>query len=462
MKITFIQPYYENVWEALGIGYIIAYAKLKTGEKHDYRFFHGNFDDEADMVLQGSKSDIVAISCTSPTYGNAIHLANSIKLLNSKVHIVLGGWHPTALPEEVIKELNVDQVIVGEGELAMVRVIMGSRKPIITGVKLSPDELPWPDREAIKNERTIDLCESMNGKRIASFQMNRGCKVHCKFCSEVTMTGQHHWKKNPIRTRNYDAVLNEIAGVSADFGINYFKFVDATFDKDTQTVIDFCKRKVERGNTMPWEANIHPNFVQKEEVFEWLEKANCEQINVGVESGSPYVLTDVGKGTSLDGIKRVFAWAKKYNIKRRAFILIGMPDETNEDIDYTIELLDEIEPDVVGFTILAPYPGGDYFNLSLHKDVDWSKVDEYSNDVWSTESFSNIELKNTQAYLMGRYDHLLCERQGAVKVHKMIKPKPWGSGRLKKGPLCHVDTFEKLSYRWDKVTCEFCLKKRKA
>ena len=52
------------------------------------------------------------------------------------------------------------------------------------------------------------------------------------------------------------------------------------------------------------------------------QKLDCEQINVGVESGSPYVLKDVGKGTSLASIKTVFKWAKKHGIKRRAYLFI--------------------------------------------------------------------------------------------------------------------------------------------
>lgn len=414
MKITFIQPYYENVWESLGLGYIIAYVKKYYGildDDLDVRFFHGNFDHQADMVLVGSDSDIVAISCTSPTYAHGLQIARDIKFLNSNVHIVFGGWHPTAVPDDVIAEEHVDQVIVGEGELAMVRVMLGSRKPIIKGVKLDPNELPRPDRHAIKNERTIDLCEEMNGTRTASFQMNRGCKVHCKFCSEITMTGKHHGKTNPIRTRHYDHVLNEIEEVTNDFGINYFKFVDATFDRDAQTVIDFCKRKIDRGNTMSWEANIHPSFVQHEPVFEWLAKADCHQINIGVESGSPYVLTDIGKGSQVSSIKKVFAWARKYGIKRRGFFLLGMPGENEGDHKLTMDLIDEIEPDVVGFTILAPYPGSDFHDPKTHKDVDWSRVDEYSNDVWSTPNFSNWDLRKIQAKFKKKYQHLLCERQ---------------------------------------------------
>jgi radical SAM superfamily enzyme YgiQ (UPF0313 family) len=88
-----------------------------------------------------------------------------------------------------------------------------------------------------------------------------------------------------------------------------------------------------------------------------------------------------------------------------------MPEESDEDIDLTTELIDDINPDVVGFTILAPYPGSDFYNTGLYKDVDWSKVDEYSNDIWSNVNFTNEGLKETQAYLTERYAHLLCERQ---------------------------------------------------
>ena len=414
MKITFIQPYYENVWEALGVGYIISYVIKEYGlidDKHEINFFQGKFDSDADILSGAEDSDIVAFSCTSPAFHHGLVLANKLKQRHPKVHTVFGGWHPTALPEKTLAHDCVDQVITGEGEMAMMKVVLGARKPIMNGVNMRTVDLPWPDRAAIRNGRAIDLCEEMNGKRTASFQLNRGCKVHCKFCGEQGMTGKYSRKRNPIRTRAYNDVIDEITKTAMDYNLNYFKFVDATFDKDDQTVMDFCNTKISRGNKLKWECNIHPGFVQNEVVFEELAEANCDQINVGVESGSPYVLKEVGKGTSLTSIKNVFKWAKKYGIKRRAFFLLGMPSETTEDHSLTEELIDEIEPDVVGFTILAPYPGSDYYCPETHTYVDWSKVDEYSNDIWDTEHFSNIQLKVKQKYFTEKYSHLLCPRQ---------------------------------------------------
>jgi radical SAM superfamily enzyme YgiQ (UPF0313 family) len=409
MKITFIQAHYDNVWEALGLGYIISYIKKYYGlidDNLEINFFQRKFDD-VNTVLAGTvDSDIVAFSCTSPAYNDALFLATHIKIQNKKAHIVFGGWHPTALPHEVIKEDCVDQVIVGEGEMAMTKVVMGSRKPILQGGNMEINELPWPDRETIRNDRTIRLCQEINGKRTASFQLNRGCRVHCKFCAEIGMTG-----KGPMRTRGYQDLLNEIDTVGGKYHLDYFKFVDATFDKDAKTVMDFCQAKIDRGMILPWEANIHPGFVQKKEVFEMLAEADCEQINVGVESGSPYILRDVGKGTNITAIKNVFKWAKEYGIKTRGFFLIGMPEERSEDVDMTEQLIDEIEPDVVGFTILAPYPGSDYYDPIKYKNVDWSEVDEYSNDIWSSNHMPNRVLKSLQKMLTDRYKDLLCERQ---------------------------------------------------
>jgi len=413
MKITFIQPFYQNVWECLGLGSIIAYVKEYSGEEDlEINYYQGKFDSNHDIVNGSVDSDIVAFSCTSPAYAHGLRIAREIKQRNPLVHIVFGGWHPTALPDEVIKQDEVDQVIVGEGELAMVRCVLGSRKPILYGGVMDPlDDLPNPDRAEIRQGRCVDLCEDMTGLRSASFQLSRGCRVHCAFCAEKIMTGYPSLIKNPMRSRNINTLLDEIEATTLSYNLNYFKFVDATFDRDVTTVATFCLAKTLRKNKTPWEANIHPGFVQEEKVFEMLANANCTQINVGVESGSPYILRDVGKGTNLTAIKNVFKWAKRYGIKTRAFVLLGMPHETKEDQRLTEELLDEIKPDVVGFTILAPYPGTDFYDAEKHKFVDWSDVDEYSNAIWSTDHFTNEELREVQARLVDKYKDDICYRQ---------------------------------------------------
>ena len=411
MKVVFVQPYYENIWESIGLGYIISYCKANYQGTLEVEFYQGNFDNDEKIIQAGIQSDIIAFSCTSPAWNHALTIAQKVKELNSRVKTVFGGWHITALPKECLNESVVDQVIVGEGEIAMLEILNGAEAPVVLGHKIGFQDLPWPDREAIKNIRTIDLCESMNGKRIASFQSNRVCPVSCSYCAEDIMTGKYNKKTNPIRSRNPIDVCEEIDYVIKKYQLNYFKFVDATFDVSAEHVINFCEEKIKRDIKCQWECLIHASFVQEEEVFKWLEKANCNQINVGVETGSDKIQKDIGKGINWERTKRVFDLAKKYDIERRAFFILGMPNETEEDIKLTEKWIDEVKPDVVGFTILCPYPGSDHYDREKYKDIDWSVADEYSNDFWNSKHYTNRELKSWQSYLKQKYDKLLCERQ---------------------------------------------------
>ena len=148
-----------------------------------------------------------------------------------------------------------------------------------------------------------------------------------------------------------------------------------------------------------------------ERAMHFLKHSFCNQINIGCESGSPKILKDVRKGVKIEKIEKVFKWAKNYGIKTRAFFLLGMPNETIWDIWKTERFIKRANPDVVGFTMLCPYPGSDFYDPIKFKDVDWSKTDEYCNDFWNTKHFTNEQLKKIQKKLTKKYQKKLCERQ---------------------------------------------------
>ena len=155
MKISFISPQFPNVWESLGIGYISSYLTKVSHARLDLKFFHGNFDSEEVMVKAGSNSDVVAISCTTPTFKNGYEIAKKIKALNPIAKIVMGGWHPTSA--KVWVDDVIDHIIYGEGEIAFSSIINDGlwrgKSACYNSPPISFSELPWPDRKLIRQDR---------------------------------------------------------------------------------------------------------------------------------------------------------------------------------------------------------------------------------------------------------------------------------------------------------------------
>jgi radical SAM superfamily enzyme YgiQ (UPF0313 family) len=406
MKVTLIQPRYFNVWEALGLAYIGAYAKQKYGGELEIRYFQGYFDSD-DAIIAGSEdADVIGFSCTSPVFKHGVELARAIKMVNPGARTVFGGFHPTAVPQDCLEEDGVDQVVVGEGEVAFLKILNGCTDRLVLGEQFHAFNDVFPDRELIKNRRAIDLCQKQCGERITSFMSNRVCPFRCTFCAERIVTGLFNRTTNPVRERDPAHLLDEIELVHANYGLDRFKFADATWNTSADKVVAFCEEKIRRGFALPFEANVHCSFVTKD-MLKAMKAAGCVQINAGCESGSQKILRDIKKGLSVERIIETFDWAKEIGIERRAYFLIGMPNETADDIRLTEKLVERIEPDVFGITVLCPYPGSDLYDPVSMKGYDWSTTDEYSNQYWSTQHFSNAELRDWQGYLMEKFSNNL-------------------------------------------------------
>lgn len=403
MKIVLIQPRSFHTWEALNLGYIGSFAK-----KHgfgDVAFYSAFYDSDEGIVAGSTSADIIGFTCTSPHMKHAEYLASRIKTKNKNNHIVFGGIHPSCLPERTLENPDIDAVVVGEGEQAFLEILRGNRDRIVKMPYIEDlDELPFPDRKLIRQERNIQVAFKDNGVRIASIFSSRGCPYRCVFCASHSV-----WSRR-VRFRSAVNILDEFEQVVDEFNIGLIKFSDDTFTLRESLVRDFCEKKIARGIWTPWACNVRVDTVE-ESLLRLMKQSGCTEIWVGVESGSPKILKQMEKKISIDRVKYVFAKAKEIGLLRRAYMLLGMPDESLEDIKMSEELIDEIEPDMVGFTILAPYPGTKYYDAIVHGNVDFSVVDEYENRITKTKHLSNEDLHREQARLVGKYQNIAVFRQ---------------------------------------------------
>lgn len=411
MKITLIHGKYFNSWEALGLAYIGAFLKQELGDNIDVEYFQGVFDDDETVVNCASTSDIVAFSCTTPSFPYAERIATRLKAVNPQIHTVVGGYHASAVPEQTISSPVIDQVVVGEGEHATLQIVKGNREPILQGRRASFKELPWPDRELIRNERTVDVAFEQAGQRITAFQSHRACPFRCKYCldgeNKVLYPGFGPKDRIPIGYRDVDDLLSEIEQVTEKYNLDLIKFTDPTWNTSIPWVLEFCRRKIERNIDVPFYPAVHAGLVT-EEMADLLKQAGCHEVACGVESGSPKILKQIGKGTTVKSIKRGVRFAQKAGLIVRRYFILGMPDESDEDIKLTEKLAEELELDEYGFTILCPYPGTTMYDPVLHADIDWENTDEYGNDFWRTKHLTNEDLHRWQAYLVEKFSDYIC------------------------------------------------------
>lgn len=375
-------------------------------EDVEVEFFDGFFDSD-DVIIKGcSDAAIVGISATSPQMKHALHLAERIKSINRDVWIVLGGYHPSSLPQETVNNPQVDAVVIGEGEESMLRIVKGDRSKILWTRPIQDlDQLPWPDRDLIKVERTIALTEKNDGERIMSIQGGRGCHVSCVFCAERVISERN------VRRRNVTLLVDEIEHVVDKYNIDLLKFCDPEINPlpHREWVKNFCREVIKRSVDVEFGANIHASNVDKE-MFKLMKQAGFRDVWIGVESGSPRILKAMKKGVTVELVKKAFKLAKTAGLRTRGYFMVGMPEEDTTDVAMTFKLAEELNPHVLGLTILAPYPGTEIYEMYKDLDIDWSACDEYSNPYTHSVYLTNEDLKYWQKRFIDKFKDKLCFR----------------------------------------------------
>ena len=161
---------------------------------------------------------------------------------------------------------------------------------------------------------------------------------------------------------------------------------------------NLCQEMIKQEVNVPWGCNMRCDKMD-EEMCELAVKAKCEEFWMGLESGSAEIHRDINKGTTVDMIRQAFKVAKKFGIRRRTYALLGTPLESYETIKETEKLIDDVDPEIIGFSILAPYPGTSYWK-SEYDELDWSQIDEFSNTTWHSNYLSNQQQNSLGSFFL--------------------------------------------------------------
>ncbi|MCD8149809.1 MAG: B12-binding domain-containing radical SAM protein [Clostridiales bacterium] len=253
--------------------------------------------------------------------------------------VIMGGIHATYLPEEAAE--HADHVITGEGEKVFLDVVEGRRtEKIIQGIPIENlDEVPLPDYDILKTP-----CESAN------VLTTRGCPYRCTFCTTSRMF-------SPYRQRSVDNVMDEIR-MYKKRGFRYMNFEDDNFTADKERAKEICRRMIAE-NLVFKETFFfgRTDMADDEELLDLLRQAHLTRVLIGIESLNQKALNSIHKGQNIENIRKAGIACEKHGIRVIASIVLGLDDDTKEDIHRSIQFAKDIHAYQLQPAILTPYPG---------------------------------------------------------------------------------------------------------
>ena len=262
----------------------------------------------------------------------------------TKARVIRGGMHPSILPDEAAR--HADQVIVGEGETCILDVIEGriTDKIVYSRPMENLDEVPFPDYSILKTP-----CEAAN---VIS---TRGCPYRCTFCT----TSRHF---APYRQRSVDNVIEEIR-MYKKMGFKYMNFEDDKFTADKDRAKEICRRMIAEGLTFKETFFFGRTDMAKDPVLlQLLHDAHLTRVLIGIESLNQKALNSVHKAQNIQNIKDAGKACEKYGIRMIASIVLGIDEDTIEDMNRSVEFAKEINAYQLQPAILTPYPGTPVFD----------------------------------------------------------------------------------------------------
>lgn len=392
----------QKVFPSLGLLYLSTYL-WQHGIYSEILDLAGTTDYQYELSKYiGKGVDLVGISSTTPQFVESCKIA-AIASSILGCPICIGGPHATVDPESCDM---FEYVVVGEGEAAILDY-RNWRDGNIRYKEIDDiDTIPYPDRTMIdikSYEYYID------GELATPVMTSRGCSYNrCSFCS-------HTWCG--IRMHSPEYIYEELRYLKNILGYRAIMFFDDIF------AINYSRVHSITNLIRPLDI-IYRCFVRSdtatESILRLLKESGCVEIGFGAESGSQRVLDTVGKNNSVENNTRVIETARRLGLRTKAFMVVGLPGESNETCQETYDWLNNVRPDSWDISIYTPYKGSSITNSPELYDIniDYSNFEdlyykgiqgEYKCHV-STSNLSSEDIVNWREKICNdlgkyRYDH---------------------------------------------------------
>ena len=321
----------------------------------------------ADVVTRAVGHDLIIIHTSTPSVGQDARTAAKLKEAVPGVRIGFVGAHTMVLPDETLRLAPaVDFVTTGEFDYAVRDLAAGAAYEEVAGLAYrAPDgalrhtaaQAPIHDLDAFPFVTDV-YARNLTVERYyigylqhpyVSLYTGRGCRSRCSFCLWPQTIAGHTY-----RTRSVDHVLAEMTHAQWLFPqVREFFFDDDTFTDDRPRAEAIARGLGRLG--MTWSCNAKANVPV--DTLKVLKDNGLRLLLVGFETGSQQILNNIRKGTRIDRAIAFMRDCHALGILVHGTFIVGLPGETHESIDHTIEFAKAIDPYSLQVSLAAPYPG---------------------------------------------------------------------------------------------------------
>lgn len=322
--------------------------------------------------LAQKKYEWVGISAMLTMAKAAAKVAGLVRQLQPRARLILGGPHPTTLPERCA-EGPFDFLALGEAEETLVELLEKGRGEGVPGlwfrgdngwIRNAPrlpitdlDSLPFPAFDLIDLEQYKRLWFQLDtiGQPVAgtSVLATRGCPFQCSFCQP---TLERLFGKK-LRKRSPENIVAELAWLKERFAVQGFVFVDDTLLVDRAWTEELAEKLKQARLGLLFGCNMRAELVE-EDMLRHLFEAGLRKVYLGIESCTDRIRQQVlNKQISREQIEKAVALAHKLGIKVQGYFMVGAPGETREEVKRTIAYGRELDLDDLTINITTPLPG---------------------------------------------------------------------------------------------------------
>lgn len=331
--------------------------------------------------VESESQDSICVGITSMTGEQILNGIKISMIAKENTNVIWGGVHPTILPKQTLENKNIDFIVRGEGEITFpllvkalknkesIHDIKGIGYKDVSGIHIN--ETPnyvnlnnLPDLPYYLLDMNKYITKRDSFQRCLTLETSRGCPHNCNFCSNPVI------HKRKWRCLNVDNIIKKVNYLQGKFNLDGIIFQEDNFFVNMQRIKEFCEKI--SINNIGWKANCRIKYlIDKNQSFlEMLEKSGCRVLQFGVESGSDRILNLLNKGISADNILKVNKKLAKANILCRYNFIIGLPTETEEEIQKTLEFINKLKDenpnlDAPFLNIYTPWPGTNLFDLAI-------------------------------------------------------------------------------------------------